>query len=343
MSQIVPLELLELPVGLTLPNFTPPPRFRNTRFETYCPQDPSQIMALDRLDNFVRSMPSFTPSRGLFHLRRRKIVGTGLYLDGGFGVGKTHLLTALYYAAPFNEKIYLSFQELVYLIGALSQRELRQMLGGHRLICLDEFELDDPGNTLIIKNFLAEIFLAGGTIVTTSNTTPNAQGEGRFNAEDFRREIQSIATHFDVLLIDGPDYRDRSLSGNFLSENCLRKHTYCDSSDGIKVSGTWPQLMDVLASLHPIHYKNFLKGIGALYISGVEPIAFQNNALRFVHFIDQLYDQEVQFKAASSVTLLELFDPSYVNSAYVKKHYRCLSRLRELLVGSEARADAATE
>ena len=46
---------------------------------------------------------------------------------------------------------------------------------------------------------------------------------------------------------------------------------------------------------------------------------------------------------SNQVFLLELFDPSYVNSAYVKKHYRCLSRLRELLVGSEARADAATE
>ena len=332
MSQIVPLELLELPVGLTLPNFTPPPRFRNTRFETYCPQDASQIMALNHLEKFVNSLPSYTSRQGLFNLKRKKIVGRGLYLDGGFGVGKTHLLTALYHAAPFNEKIYLSFQELVYLIGALSQEGVRQTLRGHRLICLDEFELDDPGNTLIIKNFLAEVFLEGGTLVTTSNTTPNAQGEGRFNAEDFRREIQSIAKHFNVIAINGPDYRDRSLSGNFLSEHSLRQHICCDATNGIKVTGTWLQLMNTLASLHPIHYKTLINGVGALYISGVKPIEFQNSALRFVHFIDQVYDHQVQFKAASSETLTELFDPSYRHGAYSKKHYRCLSRLRELLV-----------
>ena len=177
--------------------------------------------------------------------------------------------------------------------------------------------------------------MEGGAIVTTSNTTPNAQGEGRFNAEDFQREIQSIATHFEVILINGPDYRNRLAPEGFLTEDSLYHHISCDHTDGIKVTGTWLQLMDILTSLHPIHYQSLVEGVGAIYISGIEPIAFQNNALRFVHFIDKLYDQQVQFRATGPGPLSELFDPSYRNSAYAKKHHRCLSRLKELLIESE--------
>jgi cell division protein ZapE len=333
----IPLELLELPVGPALPNFKPPPRFRSARLETYHPQDPSQTQALGRLAQFLPSVFPSNPRRKPFWSRWKRRVGTGLYLDGGFGVGKTHLLAAVYHAAPVDAKIYLSFQELVYLIGALGREEAQKQLGGHQLICLDEFELDDPGNTLIVKTFLAEVFMAGGTIVTTSNTAPSTQGEGRFNAEDFQREIQGIARHFDVILINGPDYRTRQTTGTTLAEDHLYRTLSCDQTGGKKVIGTWSQLMDILASLHPIHYQRLLKGIGALCISGVQTISFQNDALRFVHFVDKLYDQQVQFRAAGSVPLSELFDSSYRNSAYVKKHDRCLSRLKELLAGSELR------
>jgi hypothetical protein len=42
--------------------------------------------------------------------------GSGIYLDGGFGVGKTHLLAAFWHEAP-EPRTYLSFDELVYFIG----------------------------------------------------------------------------------------------------------------------------------------------------------------------------------------------------------------------------------
>ena len=42
----------------------------------------------------------------------------GLYLDGGFGVGKTHLLASTWHAAP-GPKAYGTFVELTHLVGAL--------------------------------------------------------------------------------------------------------------------------------------------------------------------------------------------------------------------------------
>ena len=40
---------------------------------------------------------------------------------------------------------------------------------------------------------------------------PDALGEGRFAAQDFLREIQGLAARFDVVRIEGPDYRHRGL------------------------------------------------------------------------------------------------------------------------------------
>ena len=48
-------------------------------------------------------------------------------------------------------------------------------------------------------------------LAATSNTLPDRLGEDRFAAADFLREIQGLAAHFDVVRIDGEDYRHRGL------------------------------------------------------------------------------------------------------------------------------------
>jgi len=81
----------------------------------------------------------------------------------------------------------------------------------YRLICIDEFELDDPGNTMLAKTFIRGVTEAGiARIVTTSNTLPNELGQGRFAAEDFKREIGIIAASFESIRIEGQDYRHRN-------------------------------------------------------------------------------------------------------------------------------------
>ena len=65
-------------------------------------------------------------------------------------------------------------------------------------------------------------------------------------------------------------------------------------------------------------------------------------ALRLVHFVDKLYDQEVPLALTSKVPLTELFDSTYRHGGYEKKYRRCLSRVHELLnetIGTEFLAD----
>ena len=84
---------------------------------------------------------------------------------------------------------------------------------GPTLICIDEFELDDPGDTMMMTRMLGELVASGTRIAATSNTPPNALGEGRFAASDFLREIQSLSEHFETVRIDGLDYRRRDTEG----------------------------------------------------------------------------------------------------------------------------------
>ncbi len=314
----------EVDLEKLLARFVPPPRFRGASFAAYRPDPryPSQALAKERLRRWVKDRP-----RGLF---RPRLPGPqGIYLDGGFGVGKTHLLVAAYLEAP-APKAFLTFEELTYALGLMGLREGARRFAALRYLFLDEFELDDPGNAQMISHFLALTMERGLRVATTSNTPPGALGEGRFNAEQFRHQIQSLARRFAVERIDGEDYRHRD-PGRYpepLSEEALLARYREDPRP--KTLDAFPELLAHLRTLHPIRYRYLLEGVEAVYLLGLEPIPDQNDALRFVHFVDQVYNLGVDLRA-SGAPLREIFPESYRHGAFAKKYGRALSRLAELL------------
>ena len=324
----------------------PPARFASASFAGYLPQHPTQGAALERVRAFVAPLGQGAGRRrrlaGL--LPRRPEPGAGLYLDGGFGVGKTHLLAAAYREAGTAAKRYLSFQQLVYLIGALGMPQAIAEFGDARLLCIDEFELDDPGNTLMVKTFLQALLARGARVVTTSNTPPEAQGRGRFNAEDFQREIQSLAAAFEVVPVDGPDFRARHAGGAWLSAARVRELEAMEESPAPRLSLSWDELLDLLRAHHPSRYAGLLAQVASVYVHGARTIPHQNDALRFVHFVDQLYERALLLRVSGEGGIEDVFHPHYRESAYAKKHHRCVSRLAELLaertaVGAAVAAD----
>ena len=323
----------------------PPPRFGKVSFATYQPQDPSQQAARERLQAFVGSrtwgLHVARPAWPFARRGKRRSSGSGIYLDGGFGVGKTHLLASAYGEADTASKHYLGFQELVYLIGVMGRQRAESELAGTDLLCIDEFELDDPGNTLIVKSFLAAHMAAGGSVVTTSNTPPEAQGKGRFSAEDFRREIQSLAASFEVLNIGGPDYRRRLATGDWQTEAELELLKAKETGPLPGLALSWGELLTLLAGVHPSRYGGLLGQVSGVYLVGATTIGTQAEALRFVHFVDKLYDLGLRLRATGHVPLKELFDLGYRHSAYHKKHERCLSRFSELLGEAAGVAEAS--
>jgi cell division protein ZapE len=302
--------------------FAPPRRFADVRFATYVPDagHPSQAAAKAALEKFAGEITA--PSRGR---RREAPPKPGRYLDGGFGVGKTHLLASLWHAAP-GPKAYLTFEELTAFIGFVGMQAAVRTFAQHRLLCIDEFELDDVANTRMAVTFLRSVIQGGTKLAATSNAIPDRLGEGRFNAEDFEREILAIASHWDVLRLDGPDYRSTPDHG--LQHRPPTGHTTTTVDD-------FDELLAHLRHVHPVQYGPLLDGVDTVVVSGVHPIENQGSALLFVQLVDEIYDAGVTF-TATGCDVGELFPESYRSGGYRKKYGRCESRLGAMLAEAAA-------
>ena len=301
----------------------PPPLFAQVRFETYRPDpaEPTQAAAVDALRTFAAAVGS--PPRGR-RFRRRPAAGAGgVYLDGGFGVGKTHLLASLWHAVP-GPKAYATFVELTHLAGALGFAAAVERLQSMRLVAIDEFELDDPGDTVLVSTLLARLAEHGVALAATSNTLPDRLGEERFAAEDFLREIQTLAARFTSVRVDGPDYRHRGLPAAPppLTDAEVRRRA---EEPGATLDA-FPDLLDHLATLHPSRYGALVDGVRAVGLTDVMPAPDQSVALRLVVLADRLYDRQIPVNA-SGVALDGLFGADMLAGGYRKKYRRAISRL----------------
>ena len=88
--------------------------------------------------------------------------------------------------------------------GVFGFAECIDLLADYVVVCIDEFELDDPGNTTLISRLLSQLVERGVSIAATSNTLPEQLGEGRFAAQDFLREIHTLASDFHHRANRGP-------------------------------------------------------------------------------------------------------------------------------------------
>ncbi|MFB9466440.1 cell division protein ZapE [Streptomyces cinereospinus] len=342
-AEAAPLSLCarepHVPADRLVAEMVPPPRFDSVRFGTYVPDpnQPSQTEAVQVLEGFAAGLGAApgTGRRGLFGFGRPKAPKApagprGVYLDGGYGVGKTHLLASLWHATPADPslKAFGTFVELTNLVGALGFQQTVQTLSGHRLLCIDEFELDDPGDTVLVSTLLGKLVDAGVALAATSNTLPGKLGEGRFAAADFLREIQGLSAHFRALRIDGEDYRHRGLPeapAPFGDEQVTRT---AHATEGASLDD-FPRLLDHLAGVHPSRYGALTDGVKAVCLTGVRPVPDQSTALRLVVLADRLYDREVPV-LASGLPFDRLFSEEMLEGGYRKKYFRAISRLTAL-------------
>ncbi len=320
----------------------PPRQFDGASFDSYRPDEsyPSQIEARDTLRAFAEPEAPIARGAGLFGFGRKRaaaeprpntVTKPGVYLDGGFGVGKTHLLAATWHATP-GRKYFGTFIEYTALVGALGYAGALGVLQGARLICIDEFELDDPGDTMLMTRLIGDLTATGSRIVATSNTPPNALGEGRFAASDFMREIQAMADRFVTIRIDGVDYRQRDLDGDAVS---LGEDAYLFTLADVIASGErmtddeFGELIPHLATVHPSSYVGLLDGMQVIGLRGVYELTDQSAALRFVAFIDRVYDAQIPIRA-TGLPLTQIFGGGMLDGGYRKKYLRCMSRLNAL-------------
>jgi cell division protein ZapE len=306
-----------------LEQLVPPRQFDNASLDTYRPDPdyPSQAAAVDAVREFSASWRS---TRGLFSRRKSEAL-PGIYLDGGFGVGKTHLLAALWHSAP-GRKYFGTFIEYTALVGALGYASAFDLLKGASLLSIDEFELDDPGDTRIMSRLLTELSATGSRIAATSNTPPSALGEGRFAAQDFLREIDALSQKFTVIRIDGLDYRKRDFEGHATTLNDDELARELESFTGTITVDRFDDVLAHLSTVHPSRYVKLVAGLDAVGITDVHELSSQTDALRLVAFVDRLYDAQVRVYG-TGLPLDSVFASDMLAGGYRKKYLRATSRL----------------
>jgi cell division protein ZapE len=316
-----------------LADLVPPRHFADESFATYRPDPahPSQAATVTHLEAAAEQIRR-GPRKSFW--KRGSVTPVAVYLDGGFGVGKTHLLTSLAHAVGVHDAAYGTFVEYTNLVGALGFLPTVEALATRRLVCIDEFELDDPGDTVLMSRLLRELADRGVALAATSNTLPGSLGEGRFAAEDFLREIQALAARFEVLRVDGDDYRHRSV---VTDADGLRDDEVRAAAAG-RTDATlddFADLLEHLATVHPSRYGALLDGVGLVALTGVHPVPTQDVALRLVVLVDRLYDRDVPVLLGGAGEK-DLFPADMLAGGYRKKYYRALSRLGSLAADGAA-------
>jgi len=311
-----------------LAHFVPPAQFRNASLDNYVPNPdfPSQAQALEKAREFVRPVAA-SPSgwKRLGKSSSRSSVKPGIYLDGGFGVGKTHLLAAMWHQIP-GRTYYGTFIEFTALVGVLGYRGAVDHLRGAQLLAIDEFELDDPGDTMVMSRLLQELVASGTRLAATSNTPPAALGEGRFAAEDFLREITALSDKFETIRIDGEDYRKRDVDEEAVVVANSDLDEAVSQRSGIVALDDFSAVISHLATIHPSRFVGLVEDLDAVVWREVTVLHNQGEALRLVALVDRLYDARVAI-VNSGVGLDHVFDDTMLHGGYRKKYLRAVSRM----------------
>jgi cell division protein ZapE len=314
---LVKIENLDSQVTVSelLAELVPPAEFAKVSFDSYIPDPRFQSQAEAR-----RFSTDFAKSIG-----KRSATNLGIYLDGGFGVGKTHLLASIYYNSG-KISAFGAFLAYTSIIGYLGFAQALEQFSKYDLLCIDEFELDDPGDTMIMSRFLKELAAKGVRFAATSNTPPAALGEGRFAADNFQLEIKSVADKFQMVRIDGDDYRHRDSNFEFRALGPTEVQEFENRTGNMTLSVGFNELLSYLGSIHQSRYAKVSEQFDSVLLTNVRLINDQFEGIRFVSFIDRCYEAGVAL-AFTGLNLSDVFREDHLQGAYRKKYLRCLSRL----------------
>ena len=194
----------------TLPDFVP---------------DAAQIAAIEELDALWQRLMDFKAKRNRFLGRslRSPKVPDGLYLWGGVGRGKTFLMDAFYACLPYRRKRRIHFHnfmaEVHHEMKLLAEKEdpliaLADNIALHsRVLCLDEFHVDDIADAMILGRLVAAMLERGVVLLTTSNYPPDGLYPHGLQRQNFLPAIDMLKRRLKVLKVDsGHDYRLRAVA-----------------------------------------------------------------------------------------------------------------------------------
>lgn len=325
--------------------------------------DPGQLAVAAELEKRFRALNAC----------RRRWFGkpdpvTGLYIHGQVGRGKT-LLMDLFHASLAEtgiaaDRIHFNrFMDQVHSrLKALGNARdpLQQMAAEiarrNRVLCFDEFHVDDIGDAMILGGLIAEMFAGGVTLVATSNTAPERLYAGGLQRARFLPAIENIKAHCNVVELEAAeDFRLRELTRHPVYYSPLDQSTERQlAEEFMALSPGEPVSVDPLTirgrTLNPFKragsvawfdfaelcrgprasadYIDLARRFSTLIVHQIPQLTEDDNnaTRRFIHLVDECYDRAVKLILSAAVPLASL----YAGKRLAETFERTRSRLVEM-------------
>jgi cell division protein ZapE len=335
--------------------------------------DARQTEAARLLDGIAEGLGRHERANGLLAGLFQREPLKGAYLHGNVGRGKTMLMDLFFAEAPLAAKRRVHFHEFMdemhagiakFRSSVRGKRDnadpiaavVKPILAEVRLLCLDEFQVNDITNAMLLGRLFEKLFAGGVVLVATSNVAPNELYRDGLNRELFLPFIALLKQHTTVFSLDGAtDYRQLKFDGQRVY------HFGTGAAARAAMDKLWARLTGGVAgkpeTLHvlgrtiaipeaamgvarfaaadlidrPLGARDYLRlahAYDALIIDDVPRFdrTRSNAAKRFILLIDTLYDLGVKLGASFAVPLDELGHDDKTRAEFA----RATSRLVEM-------------
>ena len=217
-------------------NLTPLDRYRSMREANELIRDPTQKLAVEKLQSLHHALKGYQPSGDSFLAgwkdrfglgRRTEEPPMGLYLYGPVGRGKSMLMDLFFDTAPVERKRRVHFHafmmEIQQRLNELRKKEKRvdplmrvaaDVAEESWLLCFDEFHVVNIADAMILGRLFEAFFEHGVVVIATSNVAPRDLYKGGLQRDRFLPFIDLIVEKLDILDIGaGTDFRLDRLKG----------------------------------------------------------------------------------------------------------------------------------
>lgn len=354
-------------------NLTPAQRYAADLGQPRFISDPAQATVVAELDRLhgelsIDRARLASSSGSLFRrmLRRdRRTPVEGIYLWGDVGRGKSYLMDLLYDCVPLKLKWRTHFHRFMQSVhkqlrGLDGQSDplatvARDIAGRARLLCFDEFHVEDVADAMILGRLLTELINRGVAVVATSNVPPNELYKHGLQRERFLPVIDLIEASMSVCgLASGVDYRYRSLREVHRYHQPLgpaadraMEETFGTLAAGLRTSGAllvngrpmnprahatdvvWFDFADLCAAPRSAaDYLEIAERFHSILLSNVPAIQDDDHdvARRLIHLIDVLYDSRRNLVVSAATEPAGI----YRGKRLADEFRRTLSRLVEM-------------
>ena len=351
---------------------TPRARYEQDLKRSDFEKDPEQLKAVENLQRLYEDLINAKPEPKSF-FQRLGLVDKGpiqpvqgVYFWGGVGRGKTYLMDTFFDCLPFEKKLRMHFHRFMHRIHnerkALKDQAdplaiiAKQLSEEARILCFDEFVVNDVADAVILVKLLEGLFENGVSFVATSNVEPKNLYKGGLQRDLFLPAIDMIYQYTDVLNIDsGIDYRLRFLDkaetyftplgpqakegmeynfDNLSTEASVANATIevegrelvsIKRADGV-IWFDFDQLCDGPRSQND--YIELARCFHSILLSDVPVLdrLKEDQTRRFINLVDVFYDHSVKLIISAQVPVAEL----YQGTRNEFEFQRTMSRLQEM-------------